>query len=165
MAKFKLLNENQLVMLPFSLQVQLVPGILEHTISELVENHLYLSVFDAHYNNDETGTAAIHPKILLKVILLAYARGMISSRQLNAPLRKTSSSLPSPMAMPQITARLLHLFPQCKARSRPSSAMSCWCVKNWDCSTARTSAWMGEALCQCLRRMERHDRLTQTQAR
>jgi len=82
MAKFKPLNENQLVMLPISLQDQLVPETLEHTISELVENHLDLSVFDARYNNDETGAAAIHPKILLKVILLAYARGMISSRQI-----------------------------------------------------------------------------------
>jgi transposase len=82
MAKFKPRNENQMVMLPISLQDQLVPGTLEHTISELVENHLDLSVFDARYNNDETGAAAIHPKILLKVILLAYARGMISSRQI-----------------------------------------------------------------------------------
>jgi transposase len=81
MAKFKPLNENQLVMLPISLQNQLVPGTLEHTISELVEKHIDLSVFDARYNNDETGATAIHPKILLKVILLAYARGMISSRQ------------------------------------------------------------------------------------
>ena len=82
MAKFKPLNENQLVMLPISLQDQLVPGTLEHTISELVDKHMDLSVFDARYNNDETGAAAIHPKILLKVILLAYARGMISSRQI-----------------------------------------------------------------------------------
>ena len=82
MAKFKPLNENQLVMLPISLQNQLVPGTLEHTISELVEKHLDLSIFDARYNNDETGAKAIHPKILLKVILLAYARGMISSRQI-----------------------------------------------------------------------------------
>jgi transposase len=82
MAKFKPLNENQLVMLPISLQDQLVPGTLEHTISELVDKHLDLSVFDARYNNDETGAAAIHPKILLKVILLGYARGLISSRQI-----------------------------------------------------------------------------------
>ncbi len=82
MAKFKPCNEDQLVMLPISLQDQLVPGTLEHTISELVNKHIDLSVFDARYNNDETGATAIHPKILLKVILLAYARGMISSRQI-----------------------------------------------------------------------------------
>ena len=82
MAKFKPCNENQLVMLPISLQDQLVPDTLEHTISRLVEKHIDLSVFDARYNNDETGATAIHPKVLLKVILLAYARGMISSRQI-----------------------------------------------------------------------------------
>ena len=81
MAKFKPCNEDQLVMLPISLQDQLVPGTLEHTISQLVDKHIDLSVFDARYNNDETGASAIHPKVLLKVILLAYARGMISSRQ------------------------------------------------------------------------------------
>jgi transposase len=82
MAKFKPCNEDQLVMLPISLHDQLVPGTLEHTISRLVDKHIDLSVFDARYNNDETGAAAIHPKILLKVILLAYAKGMISSRQI-----------------------------------------------------------------------------------
>lgn len=82
MAKYKPSNEDQLVMLPISLQDQLVPGTLEHTISQLVEKHVDLSIFDARYNNDETGAAAIHPKILLKVILLAYGRGMISSRQI-----------------------------------------------------------------------------------
>ena len=64
MAKFKPCNEDQLVMLPISLQNQFVPGTLEYTISQLVEKHIDLSVFDARYNNDETGAAAIHPKIL-----------------------------------------------------------------------------------------------------
>ena len=82
MAKYKPSNENQLVMLPISLQDQLVSGTLEHTISELVDKHVDLSVFDERYNNDLIGAAAIHPKILLKVILLAYAKGMISSRQI-----------------------------------------------------------------------------------
>ena len=82
MAKYKPNNEDQMVMLPISLQDQLVPGTLDYTINEVVEKHIDLSVFDARYKNDEIGAAAIHPKILLKVILLAYARGMISSRQI-----------------------------------------------------------------------------------
>jgi transposase len=82
MAKYKPCNEDQLVMLPISLQDQLVEGTLEHTISELVDKHIDLSVFDARYNNDAIGAAAIHPKILLKVVLLAYSKGMISSRQI-----------------------------------------------------------------------------------
>jgi transposase len=82
MAKYKPSNEDQMVMLPISLQDQLVPGTLEHTINRLVDEHIDLSVFDERYKNDVTGAAAIHPKILLKVILLAYAKGMISSRQI-----------------------------------------------------------------------------------
>jgi len=82
MAKYKPSNENQMIMLPVSLQDQLVPGTLEHTINRLVDENINLSVFDERYKNDETGAAAIHPKILLKVILLAYAKGMISSRQI-----------------------------------------------------------------------------------
>ena len=82
MAKYKPSNEHQMVMLPISLQDQLVPGTLEHTINRLVDENIDLSIFDARYNNDETGATAIHPKILLKVILLAYAKGMISSRQI-----------------------------------------------------------------------------------
>jgi len=88
MAKFKPLNENQLVMLPISLQDQIVPGTLEHTIIRVVDEHIDFSVFDARYNNDETGATAIHPMILLKVILLAYARGMISSRQIERACRE-----------------------------------------------------------------------------
>ena len=82
MAKYKPSNENQMVMLPISLQDQLVPGTLEHTINRLVDENIDLSVFNERYKNDLTGATAIHPKILLKVILLAYAKGMISSRQI-----------------------------------------------------------------------------------
>jgi transposase len=82
MAKFKPYNYDQLVMLPISLQDQLEPGTLEYTINALVENHLDLSVFEERYRNDETGATAFDPKVLLKVILFAYSRGMISSRQI-----------------------------------------------------------------------------------
>jgi len=61
-------------MLPISLQDQILPGKLEYTISELVEKRLDLSVLDTRYNNDEAGAAAIHPKILLKVMLLAMPK-------------------------------------------------------------------------------------------
>jgi transposase len=82
MAKFKPYNYDQMVLLPISLENQLVPGSLEHTIHEVVEKHIKLSVFDERYNNDDTGASAIHPKVLLKIILFAYSRGLISSRQI-----------------------------------------------------------------------------------
>ena len=82
MAKFKPYNYDQLVMLPISLEDQLEPGTLEYTINTLVEKHIDLSVFENRYQNDETGATAFNPKVLLKVILFAYSRGMISSRQI-----------------------------------------------------------------------------------
>ena len=41
-----------------------------------------MSIFAGKYHNDETGRAAYDPKILLKVALLAYSRGLISSRKI-----------------------------------------------------------------------------------
>ena len=64
MAKYKPSNEDQMVMLPISLQDQLVPGTLEHTINRLVDENIDLSVFDERYKNDLTGAAAIHPNIV-----------------------------------------------------------------------------------------------------
>ena len=49
MAKFKPCSEDQLVMLPISLQDQLVPGTLEYTFSHLVDKPIELSIIDARY--------------------------------------------------------------------------------------------------------------------
>jgi hypothetical protein len=64
MAKYKPCNEDQMVMLPISLQDQLVSGTLEHTLNRLVDENIDLSVFDERYNNDLTGARAIHPNIV-----------------------------------------------------------------------------------------------------
>lgn len=82
MARYKPYQYDQMVMVPISFRDQLEPGTLEYTFNELVEHHIDLSVFEARYQNDNTGARAIHPKLLLKVILFAYSRGMTSSRQI-----------------------------------------------------------------------------------
>jgi transposase len=69
-------------MIPVSLEEQLMPGTLEFAIHTLVESRMDMSVFDDNYQNDETGRSAYDPKILLKVVLLGYSRGLISSRQI-----------------------------------------------------------------------------------
>jgi len=78
----KLFDYSQRVLIPVSLEEQLVSGTLEFAIHTLVENRMDLSVFDSNYQNDETGRRAYDPKILLKVVLLAYSRGVTSSRQI-----------------------------------------------------------------------------------
>jgi len=82
MARFKEYNYNQMRLLPISLSKQLQPGTLEHTIYELVENKIDMSIFNENYKNDETGAKAYSPKLLLKVILLAYSRGITGSRRI-----------------------------------------------------------------------------------
>jgi transposase len=82
MAKFKRYDYSQKVLIPVSFEEQLVPGSLEFAIHTLIETRMDMSVFESNYKNDETGRSAYDPKILLKVVLLAYARGLISSRQI-----------------------------------------------------------------------------------
>ena len=82
MAKYKNYDYSQSLLIPVSLQKQLMPGTLEFAIHTLVEGRMDMSVFDSKYQNDETGRRAYDPKVLLKVVLLAYSRGLISSRQI-----------------------------------------------------------------------------------
>ena len=82
MARYKPYDYDQLMMVPVSLEDQLVPGTLEYAIHHVVEERLDLSMFDDRYCNDETGRKAIDPKVLIKIVLFGYSRGMISSRSL-----------------------------------------------------------------------------------
>ena len=76
MARYKTYDYQQRVLLPVSLEDQLMPGTLEFAIHTLVEKRLDLSIFDGKYRNDETGRAAYDPKVLLKGGLLAYSRAV-----------------------------------------------------------------------------------------
>ena len=80
MAKYKRYDYKQGLMIAVSLEDQLMPGTLEFAIHTLVERRMDMSVFDANYQNDEVGRSAYDPKILLKVVLLGYSRGLTSSR-------------------------------------------------------------------------------------
>lgn len=88
MAKFKAYDYRQRVFLPVSLEDQLMPGTLEFAIHTLVETRLDTSAFEQKYRNDETGRTAYDPKILLKIVLLGYARGLISSRKIEQACRE-----------------------------------------------------------------------------
>ena len=92
MAKYKPYDYRQSVLLPVSLEDQLMPGTLEFAIHTLVEKRLDMSVFHAKYQNDDTGRAAYDPKILLKVVLLAYSRRRFLLGKLNKPAGRISFS-------------------------------------------------------------------------
>jgi transposase len=88
MAKYKSYDYSQGVLIPVSLEEQLMPGTLEFAIHTLVETRIDTSIFGVRYNNDETGRLAYDPKILLKVVLFGYSRGLISSRQIERACRE-----------------------------------------------------------------------------
>lgn len=88
MAKFKTYDYRQSVLLPVSLEDQFMPGTLEFAIHTLVEKRLNMAIFHSKYRNDETGRAMYDPKILLQVVLLAYSRGLISSRKIEQACRE-----------------------------------------------------------------------------
>ncbi len=88
MAKYKRYDLSQSILIPVFFEEQLIPGTLEFAIHTLVETRMDMSIFDNNYHNDETGRSAYDPKILLKVVLFAYSRGLISSRRIERACRE-----------------------------------------------------------------------------
>jgi len=79
MARYKVVDLSPRF-LAVDLEKQLLPGSFAHAVHHLLENDFDLSGFDARYRNDETGASAYPPGMLLKIILCAYAEGVVSSR-------------------------------------------------------------------------------------
>ena len=80
MPRFKHYDYDQLMMIPVSLEQQLMPGTLEYAIHRLIDERIDTTIFDEKYRNDEAGCTAYDPKVLLKIVLFAYSRGMLHSR-------------------------------------------------------------------------------------
>ena len=82
MARYKETEKGQGLFLTVNLSEQIIPGSFEHTLNRLIDTKIDLRIFDRKYSNDETGAAAIEPRILLKIILYSYSKGVISSRKI-----------------------------------------------------------------------------------
>ena len=88
MARYKGYDYTQTVRIPVSLENQLLPGTVEFASQALVERRIDTSSFGSRSKNDETGCRAYAPKILLKVIFFASARGLMSSRKIEQACRE-----------------------------------------------------------------------------
>ena len=82
MARYKHYNYGQDKMIAVSFEDQILPGTFEHTLHHLVERELSLGAFDAKYRNDDGGAPAYDPRLLLKIVLYAYTKGIVSSRRI-----------------------------------------------------------------------------------
>jgi transposase len=88
MPRYKPVNLQQDAFVPIRFDRQILPGTFEYALHHLLEHTVDLSAFDAHYANDEAGARAYHPKVLLKIVLFAYARGLIGSRRIERACRE-----------------------------------------------------------------------------
>lgn len=69
---------------------QILPGSFEHALSVLIDQDISVEAFDRRFKNDEVGASAYAPAVLLKVVLLAYSKGIVRSRQIEALCRQNA---------------------------------------------------------------------------
>ena len=95
MARFKETNNRQGQFIPVIFDEQILPGTIEHAICDIIDHHLDLSVCDSRYKNDANGAPAVPPAILLKIILVCYAKGIFTSRRMEQAVKTIESFLAS----------------------------------------------------------------------
>lgn len=69
-------------LVPLDFSEQLLPGTFAHALNYLLDHKIDLREFEARYRNDHVGAPAYEPRVLLKIVLLAYSHGMVSSRKM-----------------------------------------------------------------------------------
>ncbi len=82
MARYKPYSYAQGKFIPIHFADQILPGTFEYTLNHLIDHEPDLSLFHDKFKNDETGAPAYDPRILLKIVLFAYSRGIVSSRRI-----------------------------------------------------------------------------------
>ena len=82
MPRYKHYSYKQALLIPVNFEHQILPGSFEYALNYIVDNELNFSVFEPRYKNEHTGAPAYDPKILIKIVLYAYSRGITSSRDI-----------------------------------------------------------------------------------
>ena len=114
MARYKPQDLNSLL-LPVALSEQIVPGTFAFALNYLVDHELDLKPLDARFKNDEVGASAYDPRVILKIVLLAYSQGLIFSRAIEQVCRRnvqfiaiSGDSQPSHTQIAKFVANLGH---------------------------------------------------------
>jgi transposase len=82
MPRYKEYSYDQGKLIPISFSKQIRPGSFEYALNYIVDEVLDLSVFEGRFCNDETGAPAYDPRVMLKIVLYAYSKGIIHSREI-----------------------------------------------------------------------------------
>jgi transposase len=83
MARYKPIDTSP-KLIPVEFSRQILPGSLAYALCHVIEHEMELSEFDTRFRNDEGGAPAYAPAVLLKLVLLAYSRGLVSSRTMES---------------------------------------------------------------------------------
>ena len=75
-------NYNQSSMIVINFEDQILQGTFEYALHHLISHRVDLNLFHEIYRNDEGGRCAYDPRILLKIILFAYSKGIKTSRDI-----------------------------------------------------------------------------------
>lgn len=75
-------------LIPVCFESQIHPGSFEYAVCHLIDHELDLKPLLQRYKNDATGATAFHPGALLKIILVAYSKGILSSRKIESCCRE-----------------------------------------------------------------------------
>jgi transposase len=86
-ARYKLVDRSPRF-LPIVLESQLISGSFEHALDVLIDTEIDLERLGARFCNDLTGAPAYDPAVMLKIVLLAYSRGVVSSRAIERLCRE-----------------------------------------------------------------------------
>ena len=87
MARYKHIDTNPRF-LAVDLQRQLLPVSFEHALDRIIDHEVDLGGFHGRYKNDLAGASAYPPGMLLKIVLFAYSRGVVSSRGIERACRE-----------------------------------------------------------------------------
>jgi transposase len=82
MACYKEYSYDQGKLIPITFHEQIIPGSFEFALNDIIDNVLDISIFEKRFSNDETGAPAYDPRVLLKIVLYAYSRGINHSRDI-----------------------------------------------------------------------------------
>lgn len=85
MAKFKEYHQNQIMLMPPSLDEKVPEGHLARYISTLVDE---LNIREIEEGYSEVGCRAYHPRMLIKLLLYGYSIGIRSSRRIQKETRE-----------------------------------------------------------------------------
>jgi hypothetical protein len=95
MARYKRYDADQDKFIPVSFREQILPGTFEYALSEIVDQHIDLSVFASRYANDATGRLAYDPAVLSPT---AYPSATLQGKPRSRRVRMTTfrSNRPQP---------------------------------------------------------------------